>query len=528
MSARATRRTGRRIAAAILVSLLAGALTACAIRPSDTAIGTWQPPAARPLPELSISSEAPTAPAWPYPGQRLRNDDVGVQARFALLPGTHPFNERVDGLVRTAIAQAETQSGVEYRPQVFAPGASLGERGCVAGSSRWPAEEFLANQLTGPVSGSGVAIACDAVASFGTVAGQTIRSVAGSAVGDVTSDTTITLFADVATRQVTEGRELWADGAAERIWLEMVERMRRDAGALSSAPLAPPNAVQLELVNAALEHPVVTADGGLGIVVPAGLTSPELAGLGIVPTAESVGVVVRGEVLAAVGSAVGLAFAGAAGEPFSGLPARPADGIDCALVPCVALTYDDGPTALTARLLDHLKERGAPATFFVLAGSARSRTGVVLRALDEGHEIATHTWSHPQLPKLTPEEVEEEVRGSAEAISAVTGRPVTMFRPPYGEWNQAVLDAAGLPAILWDVDTNDWRGRTVEELTATAVDDSRPGSIVLFHDTHEVSVDAAAGIVDGLRDRGFAIVTVTHLFGGEVPPGAHRAGSLIE
>ncbi|MDF2991566.1 MAG: hypothetical protein K0S37_2080 [Microbacterium sp.] len=520
MNARIVPRTGRRMTAALSVAVLAFALTACAVRPSDTAIGTWRPPPAAAAPELSVSSEASASPEWPYPGQRLRNDEVHVQARFALLPGAHTFNERVDALVRGAIAQA----GGDYRPQVFPPGSGLGERGCVAGSSRWPAAEFLADPRTGPAGGSGVAIACDAIAAFGSIAGQTIRTVAGPGADGAASDTMVTLYADVASGGVVEGRELWREGAAERIWIETAERMRRGAGALSTAPLAPPDAEQVALVDAALAHPVVTADGGLGIVVPAGLTAPELIALGVPATTEPTAVVVRGELLGAVASETGAAYAGAATEPFQGPPARPEDGVDCTLMPCVALTYDDGPSGLTERLLDSLHERGAPATFFVLAGAARSHAEVVHRAVDEDHEIATHTWSHPQLPKLTPEEVEKEVRGSADAISALIGKPVTMFRPPYGEWNQAVLDVAGLPAILWDVDTNDWRGRTVEELTTTAVDGAVPGSIVLFHDTHESSVDAAPGIVDGLRDRGFTPVTVTRLFGGHIPPGAHRTG----
>lgn len=520
MRVRSAPRTGRRTAGAPLVAVLAIVLTACAIRPSDTAVGPWTPPPAAASPELSVSSETSASPAWPYPGQRLRNDDVHVQARFALLPGAHAFNERVDALVRGAIAQA----GGEYRPQVFPPGSGMGDRGCVAGSSRWPAAEFLADPRTGPADGSGVAIACEAIAAFGSIAGQTIRTVAGPGADGSIADSVITLYADVASGSVVEGRELWSEGAAARIWTETAERMRRGAGALSTAPLAQPDAAQVALVDAALAHPVVTADGGLGIVVAAGITAPELAALGVAATTEPTAVVVRGELLGAVASETGVAFAGSATEPFQGPPARPEDGVDCTLVPCVALTYDDGPTGLTGRLLDSLHERGAPATFFVLAGAAQSRSETVHRALDEGHEIATHTWSHPQLPKLTPEEVEKEVRGSADAISALIGKPVTMFRPPYGEWNQAVLDVARLPAILWDVDTNDWRGRTVEELTATAVDGAQPGSIVLFHDTHEPSVDAAAGVVDGLRDRGFTPVTVTRLFGGHVPPGAHRTG----
>ena len=92
-----------------------------------------------------------------------------------------------------------------------------------------------------------------------------------------------------------------------------------------------------------------------------------------------------------------------------------------------------------------------------------------------------------------------------------------MFRPPYGEFTPRVLAAAGMPAILWDIDTNDWQGPADDVLIARAVEQPCAGSIVLLHDVHAVTARTAGAVLDGLLDRGFQLVTVRQLFGGELP-----------
>ena len=120
-------------------------------------------------------------------------------------------------------------------------------------------------------------------------------------------------------------------------------------------------------------------------------------------------------------------------------------------------------------------------------------------------------------PTLSSAKVSAQIRDTTRALSAATGQPVTVFRPPHGLYNDSVLRAAGLAAILWDVDTFDWQSPRDEVLVARAVDQPGPGSIVLMHDVQAVTARNASAVYEGLIDRGFTLVTVSQLFGGALP-----------
>lgn len=218
------------------------------------------------------------------------------------------------------------------------------------------------------------------------------------------------------------------------------------------------------------------------------------------------------------------ASSGAAGP---GTPAAPAasgtaaGSVDCAATPCVALTFDDGPGPHTARLLDLLAARKAPATFFLLGQNVARQPGLVRRMAAEGHEIGNHTWDHQQLTKLGRTGQREEVERAAAAIAAAGATP-TVFRPPYGSRNATTDAVAGAPVILWDVDTLDWKTRDTDATVAAALRDTRRGSIVLMHDIHAPTVAAVPRIIDGLRERGYTLVTVSQLLGDARPGVVHR------
>ena len=117
------------------------------------------------------------------------------------------------------------------------------------------------------------------------------------------------------------------------------------------------------------------------------------------------------------------------------------------------------------------------------------------------------------------------MRRTDAAILAATGVPVTVFRPPWGEYNEAVLAVAGKPAILWDVDTFDWRQPSDEVLIGRAVDQPIPGSVVLQHDIHPNTGRTAGRVYDGLLDRGFVLVNLQQLYNGQLPvSGARSSG----
>lgn len=507
----------RRFAAVLAVAALV--LTGCAVATdtSWTPTGFGDDPLVRPAAAPEMLDATTVAGLVPL---RVRNDAVGVQARIALLPGAAPANEVFLGAVHAAIGAASAASAVAYTPQVSPPGAGLGERGCVRGSTQRPASELLADPALGAPAGTGTALACDIVAATGTVLGQRVRIVSGSPAG-VTADTTVVAYADLASGAVVSASELWTPEAPAALWTGLVEMLRRDAGALSLAPVDPPDEAALAAFVPALASTVPGADGSLVFTVPPGFVAPALTALGAPPTADALTVGVSPTRTAGLVTPVGAALVAAAsgGAPYQA-PAPVAAGdepVDCALVPCIAITYDDGPGELTPGILDALAAHHGAATFFVMGSKASAYADVLRRAIAEGHEVENHSWDHPHLPDIPLAKAKAQLVDTTAAIEAVTGVRVTMFRPPYGDYDAAVVNAAGLPAVLWDVDTFDWQGPPDDELVRRAVEQPRPGSIVLQHDIQAVTARTAAAVYDGLADRGFRLVTVTQLFGGEMP-----------
>jgi peptidoglycan/xylan/chitin deacetylase (PgdA/CDA1 family) len=145
------------------------------------------------------------------------------------------------------------------------------------------------------------------------------------------------------------------------------------------------------------------------------------------------------------------------------------------------------------------------------------RPDEVLRLIAEKHQLGNHTWGHPYLTKLPDLEVRAEIERTQAEIVAASGVVPKCLRPPYGDVDQRVRDLAGLPIVVWDVDTNDWQRPGSEVVAERAVSRSSRGSIVLLHDTHEETVAAVSAIVEGLRDRGFTLATVSEQFGGVLP-----------
>ena len=139
--------------------------------------------------------------------------------------------------------------------------------------------------------------------------------------------------------------------------------------------------------------------------------------------------------------------------------ATEADEINCYEVPCVALTFDDGPSVYTEGLLDILKEREVRATFFILGKSARVQSETVSRMSAEGHQIGNHTWDHPNLTQLSDELIQQQIGQTDDIVTQITGRPTQHLRPPYGAYNDRVLAVSGLPIIFWSVDPLDWKDR---------------------------------------------------------------------
>ena len=178
----------------------------------------------------------------------------------------------------------------------------------------------------------------------------------------------------------------------------------------------------------------------------------------------------------------------------------------------IALTFDDGPSNLyTPKLLEGLAERQAKATFFMLGLNAEKYPDIVAQVANGGHLIGNHSYGHPMLTKLSAEGVRNEIAAAREAIEAACGISPRLVRPPYGSMSGAVLQNIGGPAILWSVDVADWNYRNAQYICDTTLAVVKDGDIVLMHDIHETSVEAALMIIGELSDKGYAFVTVEEL-----------------
>ena len=179
----------------------------------------------------------------------------------------------------------------------------------------------------------------------------------------------------------------------------------------------------------------------------------------------------------------------------------------------IAITYDDGPSAYTAQLLDGLKARGAKATFFIVGYQAQARPAIVRRAWMEGHQIANHTWDHPQLTKQSWAGVQSQLsRTDAMLDSAIGFDQSYMLRPPYGDYNQNVLSAAGVPAVFWSMDTADYKTNSASVVCNQIVRAARDGGICCIHDTHQSTVVGSLQAIDILKQQGYQFVTIEELF----------------
>jgi peptidoglycan-N-acetylglucosamine deacetylase len=192
--------------------------------------------------------------------------------------------------------------------------------------------------------------------------------------------------------------------------------------------------------------------------------------------------------------------------------------------PYIAMTFDDGPSAeTTPRLLDILKQRNIKVTFFEIGQNAERNPAIVKRILAEGHEIGNHSWTHPQLSKLSDERVTEEITKTQDAIKNASGSGYTptLLRPPYGAITARQKDwiekQFGLSIIMWSVDPFDWKRPGASVIEQRILAGARPGAIILSHDIHKQTVDAMPATLDALLAKGFKFVTVSQLIAMNKP-----------
>lgn len=178
----------------------------------------------------------------------------------------------------------------------------------------------------------------------------------------------------------------------------------------------------------------------------------------------------------------------------------------------IALTFDDGPGEYTDVLLDCLEENNAHATFFMVGSNVGSYPETVQKMADIGCEIGSHSWSHPDLMTLSMEQVQEEFTKTDNALIEACGQAATVARAPYGSADQTIYDIVQKPFFMWCVDSLDWSYRDVQkDYDSVMESDLSDGTIILMHDIHKESVEAALRLIPDLIEKGYKLVTVSEL-----------------
>ena len=184
----------------------------------------------------------------------------------------------------------------------------------------------------------------------------------------------------------------------------------------------------------------------------------------------------------------------------------------------IAFTFDDGPHPIyTNQILSVLKEEAIPATFFTIGCNVEKYPSVVKHILNEGHEIGNHTYSHPQVKKVTNDLLEREIERTDDLLTRLGAPKPVLFRPPQGicpiDFLKVLKDTEKI-AILWNVDTRDWAHTPSEEIVESVLSSISGGDIILFHDSvggESTTLLAIKKLIPILKDRGYQFVTVSEL-----------------
>lgn len=177
----------------------------------------------------------------------------------------------------------------------------------------------------------------------------------------------------------------------------------------------------------------------------------------------------------------------------------------------IALTFDDGPSSFTGRLLDCLESNNAKATFFLVGEEASYFQEEVKRIDSLGCELGNHTYSHANLTELDQEGITSQISRTDQLLTELTGHGSTALRPPYGAINDTVVSSVTTPMFLWSVDTRDWETLDAQQTIDTVLSEAKDGAIILMHDIYSQTVDAAEVIIPKLIEQSYELVTVHEL-----------------
>lgn len=277
-------------------------------------------------------------------------------------------------------------------------------------------------------------------------------------------------------------------------WLEWAENLKETGTTDTAAPM---EAVRLKLTGQLAENYDVYYS-----VLQAGVWTPwskneETAGL------EGQGLMVNG---------IKVSIVTKDGEQPSDIPAGPT--VDPSK-PMVALTFDDGPNlSVTNRILDVLESNGARGTFFMVGNRVPANGDAVRRMTALDCEAGNHTYDHKYLTGMTDAGIRASVGQTNDNVRNIAGVAPILMRPTGGYYNQAALNtlgSMGMSAVMWSIDTLDWKTRNPQKTISAVLDHVQDGDIILMHDLYGTTADAVGVIVPELAARGYQMVTVSEM-----------------
>jgi len=177
----------------------------------------------------------------------------------------------------------------------------------------------------------------------------------------------------------------------------------------------------------------------------------------------------------------------------------------------IALTFDDGPGQYTSRLLTTLENNKAKATFFVLGESVDKYPDAIKKMQSMGCQIGNHTYDHTNLTTLDKKAMKKQIKDTSSKVKAITGKGTSLVRPPGGAYNDAVKENLNAPIILWSMDTRDWESMNTVAIVEMVLNNVKDGDIILLHDIHGTTADAADILIPTLKSMGYNLNTVSEL-----------------
>lgn len=179
--------------------------------------------------------------------------------------------------------------------------------------------------------------------------------------------------------------------------------------------------------------------------------------------------------------------------------------------PMVAITFDDGPGKRTGEVLEALEKYNAHATFFMLGQKVPTYSAEVKKMKEIGCELGSHSYDHTNLTSLDSDGIKSQMSRTDKNIKKAAGSAATVMRPPYGAISSAVRSNVGKPMILWNIDTLDWETRNAKKTINKVMKNVGDGDIILLHDIHTETVDAALKLIPMLQEKGYQLVTVSEM-----------------